>query len=59
MRSKTTIGALALTLLAALAARAEDQPNKLSLGLSYLATTGNSSSQTGGLDLLFKPRFDP
>ena len=58
MRSKTITGALILTLLAALPAWAEEQPNKLSLGLSYLATTGNSSSQTAGLDLLFKRKFD-
>ncbi len=59
MRSKTIIGALACMWLVASLARAEDKPNKLSLGLSYLATTGNSSSQTGGLDLLFKRSFDP
>jgi putative salt-induced outer membrane protein len=51
--------ALACAWLAVSVARAEDNPNKLSLGLSYLATSGNSSSQTGGLDFLFKRSFDP
>ena len=59
MRSKWVVVALALASLVAAVARAEDKPNKLSLGLSYLAVTGNSSSQTGGLDLLFKHSFDP
>ena len=58
MRSKIVIGAVALALLAA-AARGEDNPTKLTLGFSYLATSGNTSSQTGGLDLLFKRSFDP
>ncbi len=58
MRSKIAIGAVALALLAG-AARAEDKPTKLSLGFSYLATSGNSSSQSGGLDFLFKHSFDP
>ncbi len=59
MRSGTIAVALAVAALAAAAARAEDKPDKLSLGLSYLAVSGNSSSQTAGLDLLFKHNFDP
>jgi len=38
---------------------AEDKPWSFSLGLSYLATSGNSDSQTGGLDLSYKRSFDP
>ncbi len=59
MSLRTITVALALAALAAAPARAEDKPNKFSLGLSYLATSGNSSSQTGGVDLLFKRTFDP
>jgi putative salt-induced outer membrane protein len=59
MRSKAMTVVCVLTLLGASAVRAEDKPAKLSLGLSYLATSGNSSSQTGGLDLLYKQSFDP
>jgi putative salt-induced outer membrane protein YdiY len=59
MRSRTLIVASAVALLCASLAAAEDNPDKLSLGFSYLATTGNSSSQTGGLDLLYKHSFDP
>lgn len=36
-----------------------EPPTKLSLGLSYLATSGNSSSQTAGVDLGFQHSFDP
>ena len=53
---------VALTVLlagAAGVAAAEDRPWELSLGLSYLATSGNSESQTGGLDLSYKHRFAP
>ena len=59
MRSTMTTGALVCAVLLAGLAGAEDKKDKLSLGLSYLATTGNSSSQTGGLDFLFKKSFDP
>ncbi len=59
MRSRILLTALTLTLLGAALAFAEDKPNKLSLGLSYLATSGNSSTQTGGFDFLYKHSFDP
>ena len=59
MRPRTVVTALAAALLCAAIAGAEEPSNTLSLGLSYLATTGNSSSQTGGLDLQFKHTFDP
>jgi len=36
---------------------AEEKPWEFSLGLSYLATTGNSESQTAGLDLAYKRTF--
>lgn len=54
-----SIVGLTLALLGAALASGEEPPNKLSLGFSYLATSGNSSSQTAGLDLAFKHRFDP
>ena len=57
-RKALTIG-LSLLLAGAALAGADDNPNKLSLGLSYLATSGNSSSQSGGLDFLYKHAFDP
>ena len=59
MRRKALVAALPLVWLCVAPALAEDNPNKLSLGLSYLATSGNSSSQTGGLDFLYKHKFDP
>ena len=59
MHPKVSIVAFTLALLASPLAWAEEPPNKLSLGLSYLATSGNSSSQTGGLDFLYKHTFDP
>lgn len=59
MRLKTLIVMSLPLLLCATVASAEDQPTKLSLGLSYLATSGNASSKTGGLDLLYKQKFDP
>ncbi len=59
MRARTAVAALAATLLCAALAAAEDTSDKLSLGLSYLATTGNSSSQTGGIDLQYRHTFDP
>ncbi len=59
MSSKTGVVVLACALVAGARAGAEENPNKLSLGLSYLATSGNSSSQSGGLDLQFKRKFDP
>jgi putative salt-induced outer membrane protein len=54
-----SIVALTLALLGAALASGEEPPNKLSLGFSYLATSGNSSSQTAGLDLAYKHTFDP
>ncbi|MFI5167566.1 MAG: YdiY family protein [Thermoanaerobaculales bacterium] len=59
MHSRTLIVALPVALLCASFASAEDNPNKLSLGLSYLATSGNSSSQTTGIDGLYKHDFSP
>ncbi len=59
MRRPATLFALTLALLGVPLAQAEERPTKLSLGLSYLATSGNSSSQTGGFDLVFKQSFDP
>jgi putative salt-induced outer membrane protein len=48
-----------LTVALVATAQAEDKPTEFSLGLSYLATSGNSSSTTGGLDLSYKHTFDP
>lgn len=59
MRGRAALVACAVAALAAASVRAEDNPNKLSLGLSYLATSGNSSGQTAGIDFLFKRSFDP
>jgi len=59
MRMRNTVVTLTLALLASRVAWAEEPPDKLSLGLSYLATSGNSSSQTAGVDLAYKHRFDP
>jgi putative salt-induced outer membrane protein YdiY len=59
MGSKTSVITLTLILLGSSFVCAEDQPTKLSLGLSYLATSGNASSQTGGLDVLYKNDFAP
>ena len=59
MSSKTSVITLTLVLLGSSFVCAEDQPTKLSLGLSYLATSGNASSQTGGLDVLYKHSFAP
>jgi putative salt-induced outer membrane protein len=59
MHTRMPIVALTLALFASSASLAEEPPNKLSLGLSYLATSGNSSSQTAGLDLTYKHTFDP
>ena len=60
MKNVRLIVALTLVLagVAGMAA-AEDRPWEFSLGLSYLATSGNSESQTGGLDLSYKRRFAP
>jgi putative salt-induced outer membrane protein len=59
MHLRISIVAVTLALFASPFVLAEEQPTKLSLGLSYLATSGNSSSQTGGMDFLFKHEFDP
>jgi putative salt-induced outer membrane protein len=59
MHLRTPIVAATLALLACSLASAEDKPSKLSLGLSYLATSGNSSTQTAGVDFLFKHEFAP
>ncbi len=59
MRFRKTVLPLTLALLASPLARAAEPPTKLSLGFSYLATSGNSSSQTAGLDLTYKHTFDP
>jgi len=59
MRLRTLAIGLSLLATGISFAAAEDSPNKLSLGLSYLATSGNSSSQSGGLDFLYKHSFDP
>jgi putative salt-induced outer membrane protein len=59
MRPKTWIAGLTATLAGVAFVHAAEPPTKLSLGLSYLATSGNSSSQTAGLDFLFKHAFDP
>ena len=58
---KTARLVVASMLLVGVAGRAaaEDRPWEFSLGLSYLATSGNSDSQTGGLDLSYKRKFDP
>ena len=58
---KMTRIALAVLVLCGLAggAAAADRPWEFSLGLSYLATSGNSDSQTAGLDLAYKRSFDP
>jgi len=59
MRLRTVVIGSLLLVTAVSFVAAEDNPNKLSLGLSYLATTGNSSSQSGGVDFLYKHQFDP
>lgn len=38
---------------------ADESTRKLSLGLAYLATSGNSSSQTAGLDVKYEEAFGP
>jgi putative salt-induced outer membrane protein len=54
MRTTTSILVLVLAAFGGSRALAEEKPTKLSLGLSYLATSGNTQSQTGGVDLLYK-----
>jgi putative salt-induced outer membrane protein len=56
---KVICAALSLTLAGAIVARADEKPMEFSLGLSYLATTGNTDSKTGGIDLDYKRTFDP
>jgi putative salt-induced outer membrane protein len=55
---RCTVAMLMLVGAAGLAA-AEDRPWEFSLGLSYLATSGNTDTRTGGLDLSYKHKFDP
>jgi putative salt-induced outer membrane protein len=59
MRALRSIVALSLLAGAAGVAAAEDRPWEFSLGLSYLATSGNTDTRTGGLDLSYKHKFDP
>jgi putative salt-induced outer membrane protein len=58
---KTTRLIVVLLLLCSVAsmAAAEERPWEFSLGLSYLATSGNTDTKTGGLDLSYKHNFDP
>jgi len=59
MKRSALIAALLLVSGFTVTATAEEKPWTFSLGLSYLATSGNSESQTGGLDLSYKHNFDP
>jgi putative salt-induced outer membrane protein len=59
MTTPRTVAALALLLAVAVPAAAEDRPWQFSLGLSYLATSGNSENSSAGLDLSYKHNFDP
>jgi putative salt-induced outer membrane protein len=59
MRSRSTLIAVAAALLGGAVVVAEEPPHALSLGLSYLATSGNSSSRSGGLDVAYKQSFAP
>ncbi len=59
MRNRAVICVLISIFGGVVAVRAEDKPTEFSLGLSYLATTGNSESRSGGLDLSYKRTFDP
>lgn len=58
MTRRIVVCAVAVLALASLAV-AEDNPRKLSLGLAYLATSGNSDSSTFGLDLKFEQQTGP
>jgi putative salt-induced outer membrane protein len=59
MRALCTFAIVALLVGLAAPAAAEDRPWSFSLGLSYLATSGNTDTTTGGLDLSYKHNFDP
>lgn len=59
MRTFLPICATAALLLGGASTFAADSGSGLSLGLSYLATSGNSSSQTGGIDVAYKQSFAP
>jgi len=58
MTQRIVVCAVAVLTLASLAA-AEDNTRKLSLGLAYLATSGNSDSSTFGLDLKLDQQTGP
>ena len=59
MRHATVFATVTFFFLACPVVRAAEPTSKLSLGLSYLATSGNSSTQSGGIDFLYKHKFDP
>jgi len=59
MNNRTVVCAVLICAAGAAAAVAADKPTEFSLGLSYLATTGNSESKTAGLDLDYKRTFAP
>jgi putative salt-induced outer membrane protein len=59
MRRTVTLLAVSCMVLTGSLLWAEEPTSKLSLGLSYLATSGNSSSQSGGIEFLYKHTFDP
>ena len=54
---RRTFVAAAVAALVANAVLAEEPPPKFTLGLAYLATSGNSDSSTGGLDVKYKDAF--
>ena len=58
-RKSLCVAAMLLASSLAVPATGEEKPWAFSLGLSYLATSGNSDSQTAGLDLSYKRSFDP
>jgi putative salt-induced outer membrane protein len=57
MAGKSFVVATVAALIAT-AVFAEEPPPKLTLGLAYVATSGNSDSSTGGLDVTYKDAFD-
>ena len=59
MRDRIVTSVLIFIVAGAAAARADEKPTEFSLGLSYLATSGNTDSKTGGLDVSYKRSFDP
>ena len=54
---KRTFVAAASAVLVATTVFADEPEKKLSLGLAYVATSGNSDSSTGGLDVKYKDAF--